>query len=71
VIPDDKLHFLKKKLDDPNVSQFLKRDFIREIMGGTCSIGEEPPTKIATYRMERISVIERYCDKCLIKVNLQ
>jgi hypothetical protein len=33
-IPDDKLQFLKKKLDDPNVSQFLKRDFIREIMGG-------------------------------------
>ena len=71
VIPDDKLQFLKKKLDDPNVSQFLKRDFIREIMGGTCSICEEPPTKIATYRMEAISVIERYCDKCIIKVNLE
>jgi hypothetical protein len=28
VISDDKLQFLKKKLDDPNVSQFLKRDFI-------------------------------------------
>jgi hypothetical protein len=52
-------------------SQFLKREFIREIMGGTCSICEEPPTKIATYRMEGISVIERYCDKCLIKVNLE
>ena len=38
VIPSDKLQFLKKKLDDPHVSQFLKRDFIREIMGGTCSI---------------------------------
>jgi hypothetical protein len=33
VISDDKLQFLKIKLDDPNVSQFLKRDFIREIMG--------------------------------------
>ena len=38
VIPSDKLQFLKKKLDDPRVSQFLKRDFIRGIMGGTCSI---------------------------------
>ena len=70
-IPDDKLQFLKKKLDDPNVSQFLKRDFIREIMGGTCSICEEPPTNIATYRMEGISVIERYCDKCLEKLSLE
>jgi hypothetical protein len=33
VIPDDKLQFLKKKLDDPDLSQFLKRDFTREIMG--------------------------------------
>ncbi len=33
VIPDDKLQFLKKKLDDPNVSQFLKRDFIRRNNG--------------------------------------
>jgi hypothetical protein len=71
VIPDDKLQFLKKKLDNPNVSQFLKRDFTREILGGTCSICEEPPTKIATYRMESISMIERYCDKCLEKLSLE
>lgn len=38
VIPSDKLLFLRKKLDDPHVSQFIKRDFNREIMGGTCSI---------------------------------
>ena len=71
VIPEDKLQFLKKKLDDPKVSQFLKRDFIREIMGGTCSLCEEPPTKIVTYRMKGISVIERYCDKCLEKLSLE
>ncbi len=71
VISDDKLQFLKKKVDDPNVLQFLKRDFIRETMGGTCSICEEPPTKIATYRMEGISVIERYCGKCLEKLSLK
>jgi hypothetical protein len=46
VIPCDKLQFLKKKLDDPHVSQFLRRDFIREIVGGTCSICPETPTKI-------------------------
>ena len=70
VIPEDKLQFLKKKLHDPKVSQFLKRDF-REIMGGTCSLCEEPPTKIVTYRMKGISVIERYCDKCLEKSSLE
>ncbi len=29
VISDDKLQFLKKKLDDRNVSQFLKRFYLR------------------------------------------
>ena len=38
VIPSDKLLFLRKKLDDPHVSQFLERDLNRKIMGGTCSI---------------------------------
>ena len=70
VISDDKLQFLKKKLDDRNVSQFLKRFYLRN-NGGTCSICEELPTKIATYRMEGISVIERYCGKCLEKLSLE
>jgi hypothetical protein len=39
-------------------------------MEGTCSICEELPTKIAIYRMEGISVIERYCGKCLEKLSL-
>ena len=33
IISDDNLEFLKKKLDDPNLSQYLKRRFIKEIMG--------------------------------------
>lgn len=70
VIPSEKLQFLKKKLDDPNVSQFLKRDFIKEIMGGTCSICQETPTKIVSYHLEGIVVIERYCDKCIERIDL-
>jgi hypothetical protein len=31
IISADNLEFLKKKLDDPNLSQYLKRRFIREI----------------------------------------
>jgi hypothetical protein len=70
VIADDKLQFLKKKLDDPSLSQYLKRDFIRVIMGGTCFICQQMPTKIASYDMDGISLIERYCDKCMEKANL-
>ena len=49
IISDDNLEFLKKKLDDPNLSQYLKRCFIREIMGSTCFICREMPTKMASY----------------------
>jgi hypothetical protein len=65
VIPSDKLQFLKKKLDNPHVSQFLKIDFIGEIRGGTCSICRETPAKIVSYHLEGIVVIIRYCDKCI------
>ena len=41
IISDDNLEFLKKKLDDPNLSQYLKRRFIREIMGSTVSYVEK------------------------------
>ncbi len=27
VVPDDKLQFLRNKLDDPDISQSVKRDF--------------------------------------------
>jgi hypothetical protein len=64
IISDDKLEFLNKKLDDQNLSQYLKRRFIREIMGSTCFICREMPTKIASYDIDGISLIERYCDKC-------
>jgi hypothetical protein len=52
VIPDDKLQFLKKKLDDPDLSQSVKRDFIKEIMGGECVICQGVPTKIAKYDLD-------------------
>jgi len=45
VIPDDKLQFLKKKLDDPNLSPYLKRNFIRKIMGGHCAICQKMPQR--------------------------
>ena len=44
VIPDDKLQFLKKKLDDPDLSQSIKREFVKEIMGGECVMCQGMPT---------------------------
>jgi hypothetical protein len=69
VIPNDKLQFLKKKLDDPDLSQSFKRDFIKEIMGGECVRCQGMPTKIARYYMDGITLIERYCDKCFEESN--
>ena len=71
VIPSDKLQFLKKKLDDPHVSQFLKRDLIKEIMGAVfVPYIRKRPTKIVSYHLEGIVVIERYCDKCIERIDL-
>jgi hypothetical protein len=70
VIPSDRLQFLKKKLVDSHVSQYLNGDFIREIMGCTCSICQEWPSKIVSHRMEGIVVIGRYCDKCIERTDL-
>ncbi len=69
VIPDDKLQFLKKKLDDPDLSQSVKRDFVKEIMGGECAMCQGMPTKIARYDMDGITLIEKYCDECFVKSN--
>ena len=70
VIPSDKLQFLKKKLVDLHFPQFLNRDFIREIMGCTCSICQERLSKIVSHRLEGIVVIERYCDKSIERTDL-
>jgi hypothetical protein len=69
IIPDDKLQFLKKKLDDPDLSQSIKREFVKEIMGGECAMCQGMPTKIASYDMDGITLIEKYCDKCFEESN--
>jgi hypothetical protein len=44
---------------------YQKEELITKITGGMCSICRETPTKIASYDMGGIILIERYCDKCL------
>lgn len=69
VVPDDKLQFLRNKLDDPDISQSVKRDFVKEIMGGECAMCQGMPTKIAKYDMDGITLVEKYCDKCFEQSN--
>ncbi|HEX2305146.1 MAG TPA: hypothetical protein VHH33_02555 [Nitrososphaeraceae archaeon] len=68
--PEDKLKFIGQKLANPILSEYQKREYIRRFMGGQRSVCHEMPTKIASYDMNGISLIEKYCDKCLKKINL-
>ena len=70
VVPEDKLQFLRNKLDHPDISQSVKRDFVKEIMGGECAMCQGMPTKIAKYDMDGITLIEKYCDKCFEQSNV-
>lgn len=67
----DKLEYLNKKLQDSKILPYQKQELITKITGGICSICKDTPTKIASYDMSGIILIERYCDKCIetIKIN--
>jgi mono/diheme cytochrome c family protein len=67
---EDKLKFIQQKLTRPTLSQFQKRQYLRRFIGGHCAVCHEVPTKIASYDMGGISLIEKYCDKCIAKVNI-
>ena len=69
VVPDDKLQFLMKKLDNPDLALDIKRDLVKEIMGGECAVCKGMPTKIARYDMDGITLIEKYCDRCFEQSN--
>lgn len=70
VYSQDKLKFISQKLAKPTLSDYQKREYIRRFLGGHCATCHEVPTKIATYDMGGISLIEKYCDKCIEKINI-
>jgi len=39
-------------------------------VSGECTMCHEIPTKMACYDMGEIFLIERYCDKCIEKINV-
>ena len=66
----DKLKFIGQKLAKPTLSEYQKREYIRRFLGGHSAMCHEVPTKIASYDMGGISLIEKYCDKCIEKIKI-
>jgi hypothetical protein len=66
----NKLKFIGQKLTKPSLSQYQKREDIRRFVDGECTICHEVPTKMASYDMGGILLIERYCDKCIERINV-
>lgn len=66
----DKLKFIGQKLANPSLSEYQKREYSRSFVGSECTMCHEIPTKMACYDMGGILLIERYCDKCIEKINV-
>lgn len=66
----DRLKVMQQKLAQPNLSDYQKRDYFRRLAGGSCAICQGMPTKMLTYDMNGISLIEKYCDACIEKAML-
>jgi hypothetical protein len=70
VYPEEKLKFIAKKLANPRLSEYRKKEYIRRFVGEHCAICHEGPTKIVHYDMGGISLVEKYCDKCIEKIKI-
>jgi len=68
-IDKDKLQFLKDLIANPKISPFDKNKIIKKITG-LCAICGSYATQIVTYKLDDISLIERYCDTCISKAKL-
>jgi hypothetical protein len=68
IIPQEKLDELKNTIADPRSPELRKNTVMRKTSGSCHSCGLIP-TKIAKYRMHGITLIERYCDECLARIN--
>jgi hypothetical protein len=70
VYSEEKLKLIGKKLANPILSEYRKKEYIRRFVGEHCAICHEVPTKIVCYDMGGISLVEKYCDKCIGKIKM-
>jgi len=63
VIPKEKLAELNKILNS-GCSRGGKKQALKNIAGGCCSICGSIPDKIVKFKSDDASIVERYCDSC-------
>ena len=66
-IPKEKLDELNKVLSDSASSQYQK-DSMRRHISGSCHSCGKMPNQVVKYRIYGVTVIERYCDECLARM---
>jgi hypothetical protein len=65
-ITSESLQRLEKIMSSPRISPFKKDKLIKAITGSCCTCGCVA-TKMATYKMNGATLIEKYCDACLAR----
>jgi hypothetical protein len=65
-ITSESLEKLEKIMSSPRISPYKKDKLIKTITGYCCTCGYVA-TKIATYKMNDVTLIEKYCDTCLAR----
>jgi hypothetical protein len=67
-ITSESLEKLDRIMSSAKISPDKKDKLIKAITGYCCTCGSIA-TKIATYKMNDATLIEKYCDTCLAKAN--
>ena len=65
-ITSESLQRIEKIMSSPRISPDKKDKLIKAITGSCCTCGCVP-TKMATYKMNDATLIEKYCDTCLAR----
>jgi hypothetical protein len=68
IIPDEKLQELKTVLANPKLPDAHK-SFMMSRISGHCLVCGKLPSRIAKYRVYGVTVIEKYCENCLARIN--
>jgi hypothetical protein len=69
IIPHEKLQELKTVLANTKSPETHKAVMMRQI-SGSCLVCGRLPSHIAKYRIYGATVIEKYCDECLIRMKI-
>ena len=70
IYAEDKLKFITQKLENPSLSEFRKKEYIRRFLGQTCAICHKVATKVAQYELGGFLLVEKYCDNCIETIDM-